>query len=108
DMGGAPGDGDCEEELFTVEDCQAADGPNDKVLNSCTGAFAEGMGDWMEGWTNFSIDSSGVSDDAADTILDEDIDSDMTLTADKIWELQGTVHVLDGATLTIEPGTVIK
>jgi hypothetical protein len=66
------------------------------------------MGDWMEDWTNFSIDSSGVSDDDADTVLDDDIDSDMTLTADKIWELQGTVHVLDGATLTIEAGTVIK
>ncbi len=36
------------------------------------------------------------------------ITSDKTLTSDVIWELEGRVAVTDGATLTIEPGTIIK
>ena len=36
------------------------------------------------------------------------IDSDLTLTNDKIWHLVGRTSVEDGYTLTIEPGTIIK
>ncbi|MBL6447543.1 hypothetical protein JMN32_14590 [Fulvivirga sp. 29W222] len=36
------------------------------------------------------------------------ITANKTLTADRIWELAGRVIVTDGATLTIEPGTIIK
>jgi hypothetical protein len=36
------------------------------------------------------------------------IDSDMTLTNDKIWYLVGRTSVEDGTTLTIQPGTIIK
>ena len=36
------------------------------------------------------------------------IESDRTLTADHIWTLSGRVAVTNGATLTIEPGTIIK
>ncbi|PHS32511.1 MAG: hypothetical protein COA92_06465 [Sulfurovum sp.] len=35
------------------------------------------------------------------------ITADMTLTADKVWRLNGLVTVENGATLTIEPGTII-
>jgi hypothetical protein len=34
--------------------------------------------------------------------------SDFTFTSDKVWLLQGFVYVEDGATLNIQPGTVIK
>ena len=40
-------------------------------------------------------------------ILSGDITADKTLTPDKQWELQGLVKVKAGATLTIEPGTVV-
>lgn len=40
-------------------------------------------------------------------VLKGDITSDMTLSADKKYKLEGFVFVKDGATLHIEPGTVI-
>ena len=40
-------------------------------------------------------------------VLKGDISADKTLTADKIWMLEGIVYVNAGATLTIEPGTKI-
>lgn len=45
---------------------------------------------------------------AVDVRLVGQITSDMTLTSDVIWELEGRVTVTNGATLTIEPGTIIK
>lgn len=41
-------------------------------------------------------------------ILQGNISSNMTLTNDRIWILNGYVYVTAGATLTIEPGTVIR
>ncbi|OAB80466.1 autotransporter outer membrane beta-barrel domain-containing protein [Cochleicola gelatinilyticus] len=51
-----------------------------------------------------------VDDDpgVADAILSGQINENMTLTNDVIWELDGRVTVTDGVTLTIEPGTIIK
>ncbi len=46
--------------------------------------------------------------DFADQAVSGDITSNTTWTADRIWELDGKVVVRDGATLTIEPGTIIK
>lgn len=43
-----------------------------------------------------------------ENILPVVIDSDMTLTNDVIWYLQGRTSVTYGVTLTIQPGTVIK
>ena len=45
---------------------------------------------------------------AVDVRLVGQIPSDKTLTSDVIWELEGRVTVTNGATLTIEPGTIIK
>lgn len=42
-----------------------------------------------------------------DTVIQGNITGNKTLTADKKWTLKGYVYVLDKATLTIEPGTVI-
>lgn len=43
-----------------------------------------------------------------DNILSGQITEDFTLTNDVIWELDGRVTVTNGATLTINPGTIIK
>ncbi len=48
------------------------------------------------------------SGEEVDYTLSGQISEDKTLTADGIWELQGRVSVTEGATLTIEPGTIIK
>lgn len=41
-------------------------------------------------------------------VVSGDIKTNTTWTADKIYNLKGYVYVIDGATLTIEPGTIIK
>ncbi len=56
---------------------------------------------------------TSVEPDPADTakqpeVLSGDITSSKTLTADKVWILNGFVVVKNNAVLTIEPGTVIK
>ncbi|MEQ3655325.1 MAG: hypothetical protein ABNH00_05635 [Dokdonia sp.] len=60
-----------------------------------------------------STDDDGMmtTDDdggSVDTILSGQITEDLVLTSDLIWELDGRVTVTNGATLTIEPGTIIK
>jgi hypothetical protein len=93
---------------FTTADCGSASGPTDAVLNSGIGAFTE-ESDWMDGWTNWSRTSTPEDDGSdVDEIIDADIDADMTLSNDKIWGFGADVHVLDGVTLTIEAGTLIK
>ncbi len=41
-------------------------------------------------------------------VVTENISGEVTWTADNVYELAGRITVVDGATLTIEPGTVIK
>ncbi|GAB5559622.1 MAG: hypothetical protein SynsKO_12690 [Synoicihabitans sp.] len=55
-----------------------------------------------------SITSLAVSVQAANVDVSGSITADVTWTADNVYELSGYVFVTDGATLTIEPGTVIK
>lgn len=61
-----------------------------------------------------SVLTSCSSDDNEDPIVVEpatlsgNITTNTTLTADKAWILNGVVRVMNGATLTIEPGTTIK
>ena len=44
----------------------------------------------------------------ADSTLEGNVTSDLTLDASKIWLLKGRVAVTEGATLTIPAGTIIK
>ena len=75
------------------------------------GAF-NNTNNWALGWT--ALDAHGFFGDlntkASNVIIDESINAGetLTLTADVDWELDGYVYVEDGATLAIEPGTVIK
>ncbi len=50
----------------------------------------------------------GSSLDCADAAVDADIKEDTTWCADTVYSLEGNIFVHDGATLTIEPGTLIK
>lgn len=106
--GGGSGGTPPTEPPFEPSDCLSPGGPNADVLSSGIGAFVE-EDDWMAGWTNWSVNSTPEDDGSAPTVaLDADIDADLELDASEIYELVGTVHVLDGATLTIPAGTLFK
>ncbi len=53
-----------------------------------------------------SLKGKGITVPDAD-VLTGDITGNITLTNDKKWLLRGFVYVVDGATLNVEPGTVI-
>ncbi len=67
------------------------------------GALPSGN-DWTSGW---ALTADGGSTDGATVELDGVITEDMTLQAGVNYTLIGGLHVKEGATLTIEPGTVI-
>ncbi|MFO7370546.1 MAG: hypothetical protein R6X09_09785, partial [Bacteroidales bacterium] len=69
------------------------------------GAF--GSTDWTEGWANWTPQNT-VYPATTETIAAGNITTNTTLTADKVYLLDGWVYVKSGATLTIEPGTVIR
>ena len=74
--------------------------PNDGFFDanaSFVGAF--GTEDWTQSWTKFNFGS--------EIEITGDITTNTTWTADKTYLLNGFVHVMDGATLTIEEGTTI-
>ena len=68
------------------------------------GAF--GTVDWTQGWTNWNPRASSYP--AGTTVLQGTISSSTTLKADKTYLLKGYVYVRNNATLTIEPGTIIR
>lgn len=51
---------------------------------------------------------TGIIDDTGNVIVTENITENTTWTSDKVYELGGRIAVEAGATLTIEPGTIIK
>ncbi len=69
---------------------------------------------------SFGIVFTSCDDDDDDTVVEEkvivegntvvtdNISENTTWTSDEVYELAGRITVLDGATLTIEPGTIIK
>lgn len=58
-------------------------------------------------WMASCDDEGNVTPDG-DKVVKENITSDVTWTSDKIYILGGRIAVTEGATLTIEPGTIIK
>lgn len=59
-------------------------------------------------WTGCSkSDEEDFEMPPASTTIKGSISQDIILTADKKWTLEGYVYITNGATLTIEPGTVI-
>jgi len=55
-----------------------------------------------------TIEITTLAPPPSNEVLSGVIDADKTLTADRIYELDGRVIVNDGVTLTIEPGTIVK
>lgn len=68
------------------------------------GAFS--TTDWTTGWANWN--PRNTSYPAATVTVTGEITSNTTWTASKTYLLSGYVYVKNGATLTIEPGTVIR
>lgn len=83
-------------------DASLADTFFDKVAYK--GAF--GTADWTKDWTNF--DPKNTTYPATTETLSGSISANRTLDASKVYLLQGFVYVLDGVTLTIPAGTIIR
>jgi hypothetical protein len=66
-----------------------------------------GSTNWLNNWTKF-LPTSKFEYNETDQILFGKIESNMTLYKKNTYLLQGPVYVMKGATLTIEPGTVIR
>jgi len=76
-------------------------------ITTYRGAFApapEPM--WTEGWTNWNPNSTAYG--APTVTVSTSITSNTTWTANNVYLIQGLIYVENGATLTIEAGTVIR
>jgi hypothetical protein len=65
-----------------------------------------GDSNWIKSWTNFKAKTTDYNE--ASNILAGVINQNTTLYKKNIYLLTGNVYVTNGATLTIEPGTVIR
>jgi hypothetical protein len=67
--------------------------------------------DWTQGWTynnqNGGLGRTDIDYNKAVAIIQGDLTSNTHFTSDHNYLLRGRVNVLDGVTLTIDPGTVI-
>jgi hypothetical protein len=72
---------------------------------SYAGAFGP-SGDWTCPWAKWS--QAGCLPSNQEQVVSGNITTNTTWTADKTYVLQGFVYVKNCATLTIEPGTIIK
>ncbi len=91
--------------LFVLSATQAQN-PFFELVNY-RGAFAPAPASpWTSGWTNFDPQST-VYPAVTDTISAA-ITTNTTWTANKTYLLNGLVYVKGGATLTIQPGVVVK
>ncbi|MTH15704.1 hypothetical protein [Flavobacterium sp. LC2016-01] len=65
-----------------------------------------GTTNWMNNWTNFKPAANEYNE--ATNIIAGTIDKDLKLLKRNTYQLVGVVYVTNNATLTIEPGTVIR
>ncbi len=76
------------------------------VPTSYRGAFAPApTAMWTDNWTNW--DPQNTSYGTSNVNVTANITNNTTWTANNVYLLQGQIYVKNGATLTIEPGTVI-
>jgi hypothetical protein len=75
----------------------------DKV--SFRGAFGSSS-DWTEGWANW--DPQNTNYGAPTVTVEGELTSSTTWTSNNVYLIKGFYYVRDGATLTIQPGTVIR
>ena len=74
---------------------------------SYAGAFGP-TGDWTCPWVKFNDAGCIPAPSIGQVTVSTNISTNTTWTADKEYTLQGFIYVTDCATLTIQPGTVIK
>lgn len=65
-----------------------------------------GPSNWMDNWTNFKPATTDYQ--VPNQILSGYIDKDTHLSNTKTYLLEGTVYVINNATLSIDPGTIIR
>ncbi|MEG0852052.1 MAG: hypothetical protein RSD71_05210 [Flavobacterium sp.] len=65
-----------------------------------------GSTNWMNNWTNFKPANTEYNE--ATNIIAGNIDKDTKLVKRNTYQLVGVVYVTNNATLTIEPGTIIR
>lgn len=87
--------------LFTIN---FARGQSFFTPTTYSGAFDQT--DWTKNWSNWT--PRNTSYPAGTTVLQGIISSNTTLQANKTYLLKGFVYVRNNATLTIEPGTIIR
>jgi hypothetical protein len=75
----------------------------DKV--SFRGAFGS-SNDWTEGWVNW--DPQNTNYGTPTVTVEGELTSNTTWTSNNVYLIKGFYYVRDGATLTIQPGTVIR
>src|SRR5688500_16651968 len=69
------------------------------------------MAIFITGCRKIEVDGTpggGDGDNSSGLVLSGKINTDRTLKSGNTYKLRGIVYVVDGATLTIEPGTIIQ
>jgi hypothetical protein len=79
---------------------------NTLFANAQTTRGIVGEANWSKNWSNFRPKTTDYKE--ASTLLVGVISQNTTLTKKYIYLLTGSVYVTNGATLTIEPGTIIR
>ena len=74
---------------------------------SYRGAFEPGVTPWTSGWTEFNPNSPAYTTGTVVNVTAA-ITKNTTWTSGNIYVIAGPIYVKTGATLTIQPGTVIK
>ena len=72
------------------------------------GAFAPGTPMWTDSWTNYDPINEPYLDAATVVNVTADITANTTWTTGKTYKLTGLIYVRNNATLTIQPGVVVK
>lgn len=71
------------------------------------GAFAPGGDRWDLPWAEYDPQNVDYGDPATAIIVSGDIATNTTWTSNNLYMIDGFVNVLEGATLSVEPGTII-
>ncbi|OXA78422.1 hypothetical protein SAMN05444397_11158 [Flavobacterium aquidurense] len=76
------------------------------LINAQNTKGISGDTNWLNMWTNFNPKTTSYND--ASIIITGTITSNMTLKKENVYLLVGTVYIAPNATLTIQPGTLVR
>lgn len=72
------------------------------------GAFAPNTAMWTDSWTNWNPNSEAYTDAATVVNVTADITTNTTWVTGRTYKLNGLIYVKNNATLTIQPGVIVK